>query len=150
MAAWRCQSRNKSPDFACDHISIGEATQASFLDVRGFQSSRYRDILERLGTRVSTRSVAPILPQLQAPTEVAEKPLQAVIPSGALDRTVQSGARNLALSIFNAERHSSSPMAPRNDGLEEFFRSVFSNTGSLEGVFLARAGEGKRETRSSD
>jgi DNA polymerase elongation subunit (family B) len=36
----------------------------------------------------------------------AEKPLQAVIPSGA---------RNLALGIFNAVRDSSSPTAPRND-----------------------------------
>ena len=48
----------------------------------------------------------------------AGKPLQAVIPSGALDRPVQGGARNLALGIFNAVRDSSSSRVcgtPRND-----------------------------------
>ena len=37
---------------------------------------------------------------------------QALTPSGALDRPVQGGARNLAPSIFKAMRDSSSPSAP--------------------------------------
>jgi hypothetical protein len=45
----------------------------------------------------------------------AEKPFQAVIPSGA---------RNLALSVFKTMRDSSSPAAPRNDTPNEFFRSL--------------------------
>jgi tetratricopeptide (TPR) repeat protein len=44
--------------------------------------------------------------------EGAAKP---VIPGGALDRTIQGGARNLALSVFKARPDSSSPAAARND-----------------------------------
>jgi hypothetical protein len=49
---------------------------------------------------------------------LCENLLRSVIPSGALDRTVQGGARNLALSIFNAVQDSSSSVrrrTPRND-----------------------------------
>jgi hypothetical protein len=49
-------------------------------------------------------------------SQAAEKALQAVIPSGVLDRPVQGGARNLALSIFNPVRDSSSS-ANKNGGL---------------------------------
>src|SRR5208283_2271698 len=52
-----------------------------------------------------------------APSQAAEKPFQAVIPSGA---------RNLALSVFKTMRDSSSPAAPRNDRPNGFFRSLFS------------------------
>jgi DNA polymerase-2 len=41
----------------------------------------------------------------------SEPPLQAVLPSGALDRTVQGEAKNLALSTFETVRDSSSPVA---------------------------------------
>jgi len=45
--------------------------------------------------------------------------IQAVIPSEARSRApvILSGAKNLALSIYNAARDSSSPAAPRNDRL---------------------------------
>jgi hypothetical protein len=49
--------------------------------------------------------------------QAAEKPLQAVIPSGAKD---------LALSFFQTMRDSSSPAAPQNDSANEFFRSLES------------------------
>ena len=47
-------------------------------------------------------------------TQAEENPLQTVIPSGALDRTVQGGARNLALSILNAALDSSSSRSGRD------------------------------------
>ena len=53
--------------------------------------------------------------------EAAGKPLQAVIPSAA---------RNLALTVFKAKRDSSSPMAPRNDRPEGFFRSLCRQMGT--------------------
>ena len=51
------------------------------------------------------------------PLQAAEKPLRAVILSGAKD---------LALSIFKAVRDSSSPAAPQNDSMDGFFRSLYS------------------------
>jgi hypothetical protein len=37
---------------------------------------------------------------------------------------LQSAAKNLALSIFQAVRDSSSPAAPQNDSVCDFFRSL--------------------------
>jgi hypothetical protein len=48
-----------------------------------------------------------------------------VIPSEALDRTVQGEARNLALEAKGLQ-DSSSPAAPRNDRLDGFF-SILRN-----------------------
>jgi hypothetical protein len=56
--------------------------------------------------------------------QAAEKRFQAVIPSRALARTVQGGARNLTLSIFKAMRGSSSSRSDR-DSSESQVKRVF-------------------------
>jgi hypothetical protein len=57
-----------------------------------------------------------LLRPLATAEQAAEKPSNAVILSGAKD---------LALCIFNAMRDSSSPAAPQNDSAYEFLRSLF-------------------------
>ena len=72
-------------------------------------SARVSEIREK----ISDLAVAPV------PHAGPASLLNAVIPSEALDRTVQGEARNLALET-RALRDSSSPAAPRNDRLKGF------------------------------
>jgi hypothetical protein len=54
-----------------------------------------------------------------------------------------SEARNLALSIFNTMRDSSSPSAPRNDSKSEFSHGLSEERLTRAGVFISRCGAGE-------
>jgi len=78
---------------------------------------------------ISAESRFPNTAELRS-APASEDFLCTVIPSEALDRTVQGEARNLALSAFKAVRDSCLPAGPRTDTQDP----VVAQTPAREGV----------------